>query len=49
MRNRKNQPAQKFGNDYAEYRTTVIDVEPGRVVIENNDDTLSISTERLMP
>lgn len=36
-------------NDYAEYRTTIMSVEPGRVVIENNDDTLSISTERLMP
>lgn len=36
-------------NDYAEYRTTMIDIEPGRVVVENNDDTLSLSTERLMP
>jgi hypothetical protein len=25
------------------------DIEPGRVVVENNDDTLSLSTERLMP
>ena len=36
-------------NDYAEYRTTVTKIEPGRVVVENNDDTLSLSTERLMP
>lgn len=36
-------------NDYAEYRTTMTEIEPGRVVVENNDDTLSLSTERLMP
>lgn len=36
-------------NDYAEYRTTVNSIEPGRVVVENNDDTLSMSAGRLMP
>ena len=36
-------------NDYAEYRTTTMEIEPGRVVVENNNDTLSLSTERLMP
>ena len=35
-------------NDYAEYREAN-SLEPGRVVIENNDDTLSLSTERLQP
>ena len=34
-------------NDYAEARETK-GVEAGRVVVENGDDTLSISTERLM-
>ena len=34
-------------NDYAEFRSTTGKVEPGRVVIENGDDTLSLSTERL--
>lgn len=33
-------------NDYAEYRSSNI-TEPGRVVIENGDGTLSLSTERL--
>ena len=33
-------------NDYAECRITEA-IEPGRVVVENGDDTLSISTERL--
>ena len=33
-------------NDYAECRITD-KIEPGRVVVENGDDTLSISTERL--
>ena len=33
-------------NDYAECRITET-FEPGRVVVENGDDTLSISTERL--
>lgn len=36
-------------NDYAEYRATKEEVEAGRVVIENGDDTLSLATERLMP
>lgn len=34
-------------NDYAEYRTTLQDIEPGRVVIENGDGSLEISTKRL--
>lgn len=34
-------------NDYAEARKTK-PIAPGRVVVENGDDTLSISTERLM-
>lgn len=34
-------------NDYAEYRKTKENIQPGRCVIENGDDTLSISTERL--
>ena len=33
-------------NDYAEYRNSNI-IDPGRVVIENGDGTLSLSTERL--
>lgn len=33
-------------NDYAEYRNVDCE-EPGRVVFENGDDTLSITTERL--
>lgn len=36
-------------NDYAEYRITKDAIEPGRVVVENGDDTLSLATERLMP
>lgn len=36
-------------NDYAEYRETTEIIEPGRVVCENNDDTLSLSQERLQP
>lgn len=35
-------------NDYAEYRISGC-LEAGRVVCENGDDTLSISTERLQP
>ena len=35
-------------NDYAEYRTT-IDLEPGRVVIDNDDGSLSCSSKRLQP
>ena len=34
-------------NDYAEYRDTEDVIEAGRVVIENGDDTLSLSTGRL--
>lgn len=36
-------------NDYAEYRATKEEIEAGRVVVENGDDTLSLATERLMP
>lgn len=36
-------------NDYAEFRETQDFVEAGRVVIENGDDTLSLSTKRLQP
>lgn len=36
-------------NDYAEFRICNDDFKPGQVVCENNDDTLSISTERLQP
>ena len=36
-------------NDYAEYRETTEEIEAGRVVIENGNDTLSLSTKRLMP
>ena len=35
-------------NDYAEYRESNI-IEPGRVICENGDDTLSLATERLQP
>ena len=34
-------------NDYAEYRETKEEVEPGRCVIEVGDDSLTISTKRL--
>ena len=34
-------------NDYAEYRETKEYIEPGRVICENGDDTLSLSVERL--
>lgn len=36
-------------NDYAESREITDSAEPGRVVIENGNDTLSLSTRRLMP
>lgn len=36
-------------NDYAEYRAINEMIEPGRVVKENGDDTLSLATERLQP
>ena len=35
-------------NDYAEYRTT-INLKPGRVVIDNDDGSLSCSSSRLQP
>lgn len=35
-------------NDYAEYRISDCR-EPGRVICENGDDTLSLATERLQP
>lgn len=35
-------------NDYAEYRQSNI-TEPGRVICENGDDTLSLATKRLQP
>jgi hypothetical protein len=35
-------------NDYAEYRTT-INAEAGRVVIDNDDGSLSLSSKRLQP
>ena len=34
-------------NDYAEFRETKDKIEPGRCIVENGDDTLSLSTERL--
>lgn len=34
-------------NDYAEYRETTEEVEPGRCIIENGDGTLSLSTKRM--
>lgn len=34
-------------NDYAEFREVNSEIKPGQCVIENGDDTLSISTERL--
>ena len=36
-------------NDFAEYRHTDERVEPGRVVCENGDDSMSVSTKRLQP
>ena len=35
-------------NDYAEYRTT-IDAEAGRIVVDNDDGSLSLSLKRLQP
>ena len=34
-------------NDYAEFRESNEQIKPGRVVIENGDDTLSLSNKRL--
>ena len=36
-------------NDYAEFRESNEQIKPGRVVIENGDDTLSLSNQRLQP
>lgn len=36
-------------NDYAEFRQATEDIEPGRVVCENGDDTVSLSTKRMQP
>lgn len=36
-------------NDYAEFRETEEKIEPGRVVIENGDGKLILSSERLQP
>lgn len=36
-------------NDYAEYRAVNGLVEPGRIVKENGNDTLSLANERLLP
>ena len=36
-------------NDYAEFRESNEQIKPGRVVIENGDDTLSLSNKRLQP
>ena len=35
-------------NDYAEYRETKEDIEPGRCITENGDGSLKLTTERLM-
>ena len=35
-------------NDYAEYRKSDC-IEPGRCIVENGDDSLSLSTKRLQP
>jgi hypothetical protein len=34
-------------NDYAEYRHTLEEIEPGRCVVENGFDSLSLSNKRL--
>ena len=34
-------------NDYAEFRICIEDFNPGQVVLENGDDTLSIASQRL--
>lgn len=36
-------------NDYAEFRQATEDVEPGHVVCENGNDTVSLSTKRMQP
>jgi hypothetical protein len=36
-------------NDYAEYRKAANNPEPGRVVIDNDNGTMTLTTQRLMP
>ena len=36
-------------NDYAEFRNATEEIEPGRIVCENGDDTVSLAVERLQP
>lgn len=36
-------------NDYAEFRNATEEIEPGRIVCENGDDTVSLAIERLQP
>lgn len=36
-------------NDYAEFRNATEEIELGRIVCENGDDTISLATERLQP
>jgi len=36
-------------NDYAEYRKTKEDMEPGRCIIETGNDDLILSTSRMQP
>lgn len=36
-------------NDYAEYRKAAGNPEPGRVVIDNDNGTMTLATQRLMP
>ncbi len=36
-------------NDYAEYRETKIEIQPGRCIVENGDGTLSLATARMQP
>lgn len=36
-------------NDYAEFRQATEDIEPGRIVCENGNDTVSLSTKRMQP
>lgn len=36
-------------NDYAEFRETIYDIEPGRCVVETGHGDLILATERLMP
>lgn len=36
-------------NDYAEYRRTAESLKPGNVIIDNDDGTVSLATQRLLP